>query len=311
MSKILWPEIYQKLGIKPVINARSWATALGGSIMPREVLDAMEDSSKSFIDIVELHKIAGKIIAKICKSEAGMVTSGCAAGQVLMSAACITGNDKNLIKQLPNPSTIRKEILIFKGQRNHYDSQFEMTGGVIKEFGTTELAIPEDLHKNIDDKTCAIAFVDYPFSNPGLGLEKTAEIAHEYNVPVIVDGSSRLPPVDNIYKFLDRGADMVAFSGGKGVRGPNNTGFIAGKKDLIEAAFEHMICFGSPKSTIGRAMKVSKECIVGLVTALEMFIDSDQEAIWNAWRNKAGFIIENLPDKLGLVGQVEENENRQ
>ena len=107
MSNILWPEIYKKLGVKPVINARSWVTNLGGSLMPREVLSAMDEASKAFLDIVELHKAAGKIIAKICKSESGLVTSGCAAGQVLMSAACITGTDKKLINELPNPSTLK------------------------------------------------------------------------------------------------------------------------------------------------------------------------------------------------------------
>ena len=156
MSDILWPEIYKKLGVKPVINAKSWVTRLGGSLMPREVLSAMEDASKSFIDIVELHKAAGKVIANICKAESGLVTSGCAAGQVLMSAACITGTDKKIIGELPNPSTLKKEILIFKGQRNHYDRNLEMTGAILKEFGEEERVFPEDLYENIYWKKGAV-----------------------------------------------------------------------------------------------------------------------------------------------------------
>ena len=311
MSDILWPEIYKKLGVKPVINARSWVTNLGGSLMPREVLSAMDEASKAFIDIVELHKAAGKIIAKICKSESGLVTSGCAAGQVLMSAACITGTDKKLINELPNPSTLKKEILIFKGQRNHYDRNFEMTGAVLKEFGEKDSVKPKDLYDNIDEKTCAVSFAMSPFLSLGLGVEETSKISHEFNIPLIIDASAVLPPSENLYKFLDQGADMIAFSGGKGIRGPQDTGFIAGKKNLIDAAFENMICFDSPKATIGRAMKVSKEGIVGLVTALEMFIDSDQNAIYESWKQKAQSIADQLNNKPGLNIQIEENENRQ
>lgn len=311
MSDILWPEIYKKLGVKPVINAKSWVTRLGGSLMPREVLSAMEDASKSFIDIVELHKAAGKVIANICKAESGLVTSGCAAGQVLMSAACITGTDKKIIGELPNPSTLKKEILIFKGQRNHYDRNLEMTGAILKEFGEEERVFPEDLYENINEKTCSVAYAMSPGLKLGLGVEKTAEIAHEFNIPLIIDASAVLPPMENLYKFIDHGADMIAFSGGKGIRGPQDTGFIAGNNDLIEAAFQNMICFDSPKATIGRSMKVSKESIVGLITALEMFIDSDQDAIWSSWREKAKFIVDQLNNRPGLNIQLEENENRQ
>ncbi|MBM31404.1 MAG: hypothetical protein CL764_00945 [Chloroflexi bacterium] len=311
MSNILWPEIYKKLGVKPVINARSWVTHLGGSLMPREVLSAMEEASKSFVDIVELHKSAGKIISKICKSESGLVTAGCAAAQVLMSAGCITGTDKKLISELPNPSTHKKEILIFKGQRNHYDKNFEMSGAVLKEFGDESDVSPKDLYQKIDEKTCAVAFAMSPFLSTGLGVLETAKIAHEFNVPLIIDASAVLPPVENLYRFIDQGADLIAFSGGKGIRGPQDTGILAGNKDLVDAAFENMICFDSPKATIGRSMKVSKEGIVGLVTALEMFIDSDQDAIWDSWRQKAQFIVEHVSSRAGLTIKLEENEDRQ
>ena len=296
MSYLEWPEVYRKLGIKPVINAQSWVTVLGGSIMRKEVLEAMNDASKVFVDMIELNKSAGKVIAKICNSEAGLVTNGCASAQVLMSAACMTGEDDYKVEKLPNTGGMKNEIIIFKGQRNRYDKAFETSGAIIKEFGTEEGATEEDLISMISNKTCAIAYVIMPFYKPGIGLEKTIEIAHKNSIPVILDAAAEIPPRSNLHRFINMGVDMVAFSGGKGIGGPQSSGILAGREDLINSAFKNSLNLHSNIACVGRPMKVSKENIIGLVTALELYLDSNEEEEYQSWKEKSEYIKNQLKD---------------
>ena len=296
MSYLEWPEVYRKLGVKPVINAQSWVTVLGGSIMRKEVLEAMNDASKVFVDMIELNKSAGKFIAKICNSEAGLVTNGCASAQVLMSAACMTGEDDYKVEKLPNTGGMKNEIIIFKGQRNRYDKAFETSGAIIKEFGTEEGATEEDLISMISNKTCAIAYVIMPFYKPGIGLEKTIEIAHKNSIPVILDAAAEIPPRSNLHRFINMGVDMVAFSGGKGIGGPQSSGILAGREDLINSAFKNSLNLHSNIACVGRPMKVSKENIIGLVTALELNLDSNEEEEYQSWKEKSEYIKNQLKD---------------
>tara|TARA_B100000029_G_scaffold516845_1_gene636206 strand:- start:4584 stop:5735 length:1152 start_codon:yes stop_codon:yes gene_type:complete len=296
MSYLEWPEVYRKLGVKPVINAQSWVTVLGGSIMRKEVLEAMNDASKVFVDMIELNKSAGKFIAKICNSEAGLVTNGCASAQVLMSAACMTGEDDYKVEKLPNTGGMKNEIIIFKGQRNRYDKAFETSGAIIKEFGTEEGATEEDLISMISNKTCAIAYVIMPFYKPGIGLEKTIEIAHKNSIPVILDAAAEIPPRSNLHRFINMGVDMVAFSGGKGIGGPQSSGILAGREDLINSAFKNSLNLHSNIACVGRPMKVSKENIIGLVTALELYLDSNEEEEYESWKEKSEYIKNQLKD---------------
>ena len=305
MSYLEWPEVYRKLGIKPVINAQSWVTVLGGSIMRKEVLEAMNDASKVFVDMIELNKSAGKVIAKICNSEAGLVTNGCASAQVLMSAACMTGEDDYKVEKLPNTEGMKNEVIIFKGQRNRYDKAFETSGAIIKEFGTEEDATEEDLISVISDKTCAIAYVIMPFYNPGIGLKKTIEIAHKNSIPVILDAAAEIPPRSNLHRFINMGVDMVAFSGGKGIGGPQSSGILAGREDLINSAFKNSLNLHSNIACVGRPMKVSKENIIGLVTALELYLDSNEEEEYDSWKEKSEYIKNQLKDIPNLDVKIE------
>ena len=304
MSYLEWPEVYRKLGIKPVINAQSWVTVLGGSIMRKEVLEAMNDASKVFVDMIELNKSAGKVIAKICNSEAGLVTNGCASAQVLMSAACMTGEDDYNVEKLPNTEGMKNEVIIFKGQRNRYDKAFETSGAIIKEFGTEEDATEEDLISVISNKTCAIAYVIMPFYKPGIGLKKTIEIAHKNSIPVILD-AAEIPPRSNLHRFINMGVDMVAFSGGKGIGGPQSSGILAGREDLINSAFKNSLNLHSNIACVGRPMKVSKENIIGLVTALELYLDSNEEEEYDSWKEKSEYIKNQLKDIPNLDVKIE------
>ncbi len=306
MTEQHWPEVYKKLGVKPVINAQSWVTSLGGSLMRPEVLRAMDEAATAFVDMKELNRAAGEIVARACGSDMGLVTAGCAAAEVLMAAACMTGVDEANVEQLPDTTGMKNEVLMFKGQRNRYDGAFQVPGARIVEFGHVDSALPYHLESAFTDQTCAVAYVMGPFIRHGLGLEKTIEIAHAHGVPVIVDAAAEVPPRDNLSKFIKMGADMVAFSGGKGLGGPQSAGLLAGRQNLMEAAYANSLNLDSPKAAIGRPMKVSKENLVGMVAALELYMDTDEIAMIDEWRSKASYIARKLEGIKGLRVVIED-----
>ena len=306
------PDPYVRLGLKPVINARSWVTALGGSLMRPEVLHAMDEAATCFVDMSELNAAAGRVVARACAAEAGLVTAGAAAGNLLMAAACMTGLDPMLVDRLPDTTGMKNEIAIFKGGRNHYDKTFETAGARLVEFGTLSGAKPYHLEAAINENTAAVAWIVAPFMRYPFPLQEAIEIAHVRDVPVIVDGAAEVPPVENLTKYIRLGADMVTFSGGKGIGGPQNTGLLAGRKDLIEAAYRNYMNEGSPMAGIGRPSKVSKESLVGLVTALELFLETDHETTWAGWREQASHVVNQLQGIPGLSVVLEDHDpNRQ
>jgi L-seryl-tRNA(Ser) seleniumtransferase len=296
----VWPEVYKKLGISPIINAQSWVTALGGSIMRPEVLQAMDDAANAFVDIKKLNRAAGEVIARSCGAEQGLVTAGCSAAQVLMVAACMTGQSEANVEQLPDTTGMKNEVILFKGQRNRYDKAFITAGATLIEYGTDESVTADDLDAAINENTACVAYVVAPFVPLGIGLEETIRVAHERGVPVIVDAAAEVPPRANLHKFHNMGADMVAFSGGKGIGGPQSSGILAGKADLVEAAVMNSLNLDSSVAGIGRPMKVSKENIVGLVTAIQLFTDSDEAAEWEGWKSKSQYVVERLADIEGV-----------
>ena len=306
MAEQHWPEVYRKLGVKPVINAQSWVTSLGGSLMRPEVLRAMDEAATAFIDIKELNRAAGEVVARACGADMGLVTAGCSAAEVLMAAACMTGLDEAKVEQLPNTKGMKNEILLFKGQRNRYDGAFRIPGAEIVEFGHIDSAKPYHLEAAFTEQTCAVAFVMSPFMQHGIGLEKTIEIAHAHGVPVIIDAAAEIPPRENLSKFIKMGVDMVAFSGGKGLGGPQSAGLLAGRRDLMEAAYLNSLNLDSAKAGIGRPMKVSKENIVGMVAALELYMDTDEAAIIEGWRSKSDYVVRKLNGIPGLRVVVED-----
>ena len=312
MSTLNTPRVYRDLGVKPVINAQSWVTKLGGSLMRPEVLQAMDEAATAFVDMSELNRAAGKVVARACEAEGGLVTAGCAAAEVLMAAACMTGQDEARVEQLPDTAGMKNEIVIFKGQRNRYDGAFTQAGANLVEFGMPNSARPYHLEAAITDRTCAVAYVIGPFISPGIGLAETIRVAHSKGVPVIVDAAAEVPPRSNLSRFIRMGADMVAFSGGKGIGGPQSAGLLAGKGDLVEAAFMNSLNLDSPRAGIGRPMKVSKENIVGMVTALQLFLEGDEEAEYAAWTSKSEVVKERLEDIPGLRVVIESDQpNRQ
>ena len=307
MTGAAWPEVYKKLGVSPVINAQSWVTAHGGSLMRPEVLQAMDDAAQVFVNMTDLNRAAGEVVARACGADKGLVTSGCAAAQVLMVAACMTGQNEDNVEQLPDTTGMKNEVILFKGQRNRYDKSFVTPGATLVEFGSETDATVEELESAITESTACIAFVVAPFLPTGIGLEETIRVAREHNVPVIVDAAAEVPPRANLSKFIKMGADMVGFSGGKGIGGPQATGLLAGNSDLMEAAFMNSLNLYASVAGIGRPMKVSKENIIGLVTAIELFTDSDEASEWAGWQSKAEFVLESLSGIPGLRVELEDD----
>ncbi|MBT3941272.1 MAG: aminotransferase class V-fold PLP-dependent enzyme, partial [Chloroflexi bacterium] len=288
------PGVYARLGVKPIINAQSWITALGGSLMAPEVMRAMQEASTAFVDLHELQGAAGKVLAQACGAEAGLVTGGAAASNVLMAAACMTGDDPSKIDRLPDSTGMKNELVLFDGHRNHYDSNYEIAGATIVPWGFAGSGKAYQLEEAINEKTCAMAWITAPFMHHPMSFAEAAKIAHSHGVPVIVDAAAEVPPAENLTRFIAEGADMVGYSGGKGIGGPQGTGLLVGRADLVDAAYQNHLNTRGTRAGVGRSAKASKEDIVGLVTALQIFNDTDHEAVWAGWRAGAVHIVDRL-----------------
>ena len=210
MPPLRTPESYARLGVKPVINAQSWVTALGGSLMRPEVLSAMNEAATCFVDMVELNRAAGKVVARACGAESGMVTAGASAAGTIAVAACMTGADRARVEQLPDSTGMKNEVVVFWGERNRYDMSFELPGARIVEWGVPGVGAAYQLDAAITDRTCAVAAVFQPQLKRGLPVSEMCEVAHARNVPVIVDAAAEVPPLINLTSFIDEGADWCS-----------------------------------------------------------------------------------------------------
>ena len=289
--------VYQRLGVAPIINAAGSITRLGGTRTRPETLELMSRAARVMVNIDELNRAAGKELARLTGAEAGFVCSGAAGGLLLQAAACIAGNDPVKMRKLPDTDGLKNEIVIHTMHRFPYDQAYRAAGAKMVEFGDYLFAHPWQLEGVINERTAAIAYLCAPFSsNKVMPLERVCEIAHANDVPVIVDAASMLPPRANLYRYLRAGADMVVYSGGKGVRGPQGSGILVGRADLIEAAAAQ----ASPAQFLGRGMKVAKEEIVGLVASLAAFVEEDEAAEMAAYLEMAQRAIDALVELPGL-----------
>ncbi|MGC9348866.1 MAG: aminotransferase class V-fold PLP-dependent enzyme [Anaerolineae bacterium] len=286
-------DIYDELGVTKVINGAATLTKLGGSLMPPEVLAAMAEAAQHFVDIDELQQKAGERIAAWTRNEAAYVSCGAAAGLALSTAACITGLDPEKRECLPYTEGMKNEVIIHKRGRVGYAFAIHQAGGTLVEIGTDEGASLDDLERAINDRTAALFyFWNANYLAGQVPLETCIEIAHQAGIPVIVDAAAQIPPVDNLWRFTHMGADLVLFSGGKGLRGPQSSGLILGRKDLIEAcAFN-----ACPRAFIGRPMKVGKEELVGLMTAVRRYLDLDHEKLMQTYEDQVQMVIAAFSD---------------
>jgi len=274
--------IYQKLGVQPVINCATTYTRLGGSIMAPHVAQAMADSAGAFVNVFDLQEAVGKRLAELTGNEAAYVSNGAAAALALATAAAITGDDVALMARLPiNLDGMKNQVVVHRTQRNWYDIAVRMTGIELVEIGHIMETYPWELDDAINERTAAVLyFAGSHLNRNTLPLEFVIERTHARGVPVIVDAAAQLPPVSNLWHFTrNLGADVAIFSGGKMLRGPQNSGLAVGTTKMIEA----MRLNGPPVQRIGRPMKVSKEAMIGLLTAVETYLETDHAAEALEW----------------------------
>jgi L-seryl-tRNA(Ser) seleniumtransferase len=290
----------EKLKVKSWINAANWSTTLGGSVLDPEVVAAMTEVASCWVSLAELLEKAGERVAQLTGAEAAYITSGAAAGTTLAAAACMTGTDPSKILRLPCTEGMRNEIILQRAQDNFFTNCFRAAGAKIVEVGHAYPVWPQPqmIENAVNEKTAALAYVNSYHCAPrgNVSIEEVQRIARKHEIPVIVDSASLLPPVSNLTKFVDLGIDLSIFSGGKGIRGPNDTGIVLGAgrrgKELIEAVKRNT----NPYESIGRGFKVSKEQIVGVVAALERFLQRDETTHYERLMATAQGLLRELAD---------------
>ena len=298
-------EVYKSLGVRPAITASGATTMYGGSKLRPEVYDAMNKASSVMVNIDELNIKAGEAIADMIGAEAAMITSGSGGGLILQAAACIAGSDPAKMSKLPDTTGMKNEIIIHKSHRFAYDQLYRAAGAKLVDIGDGLRVHPWMLENAINENTAAVAYLHCNFvSRRALTLKTVVEIAHSRNVPVIVDAASTLPPRSNFTKHIAEGADLVQFSGGKGVRGPQGTGILLGKKELIDAAYAN----ASPHQFIGRGMKVAKEEIIGLVEALRIFLDEDENEQMERYQKMCEKVLDAFVEVPDLKVEIKHDE---
>jgi uncharacterized pyridoxal phosphate-dependent enzyme len=289
-------DIYDRLGVKKVINAQGSISKIGGSLMAPEVLAAMGEAAQSFVEISEFLNKAGRHLATLIGVEAAFITSGAAAGLVLSTAACMTGKDPAKIFCLPDTQGMKNEVIIHRQQRNHYDSCIRQVGVRLVEIGLARETHPWELKNAISERTAAIVYFTAYARRNSLPLPEVIALAHTARVPVIVDAADELPPATNLRHFTDEGADLAIFSGGKAIGGPQGSGLVLGNRDLIEACALNAF----PNYAIGRPMKIGKEEIAGLVIAVERYLSKDIGVEFATRDRQVSKILEALKDVPGI-----------
>ena len=314
--------IYDTLNVRTIINGTGTFTRLGGTLMAPEVVAAMAEAAKHFVCLEELQFAAGQVIAELTGAEAGYVTSGAQAALVLSVAACITGLDPTKMDRMPDTTGLPNQVIMARVHRNSYDHAVETGGGRIVTVGTPERVTVADYAAAITDQTAAILFL--PWGRGGITLPEVVEMARSHGIPVVVDGAGRLEDPDNLRAFIRDGADLAVFSGGKFVRGPQASGFVAGRRKLISAiAWQHLDMDVTPavwaaprelldveampfvpRQGIGRGYKAGKEEIVGLITALRLFVQRDHAAERATQARRLQLLAERVSEVPYLSGEV-------
>ncbi len=260
-------DYFEDLGVRPLINASGTFTAMTASLMPREVMDAINYASKHYVMLDELHDKVGERIASTLRCEAAMVTAGAASALTLGTAAVLTGTDREKVVALPNLSGMKSEVIIQKSHRFGYDHAVRNTGVRLVEVETRE-----QLEQAINPQTAMMLFYNNNNTVGQIRDDEFVQLGKKHGIPTFNDCAADVPPVENLWKYTAMGFDLVTFSGGKGIRGPQSAGLLLGPKPLIAAARLN----GPPNSdSIGRGMKVNKEEMLGMLVALELYVEKD------------------------------------
>src|SRR5579863_6368273 len=288
-------DYYERLGVAPFINAAGTYTILTASIMPDEVQAAVALAAKKPVHLLVLHEAAGNYLAKKLRCGGALITSGASAGLTLGTAACVTMGNKEAIVNIPTDvSGLKNEVIVQKAHRYEYDHAMRNCGVKVVEVETIE-----QYQNAFTEKTVMTNF--FNAEDAPIGREDWIRVAHQHGVPCFNDAAADVPPISNLWNYTQMGFDLVAFSGGKGMRGPQCTGLLLGRKDLIDAARLN----NSPNSNaVGRGLKVSKEDIVGMVAAVDWFMSQDDATMEAEFRKRADRIAEQVKKVPSVKTQV-------
>jgi len=288
--------VYEELGVTTVINGQGTMTMLGGSLMRPEVESVMALAGQHFVNIPELEVAAGKRIAEMLKlppDYSALVTCGAAAAMLSGLAGILTKDNPQFIRQIPDLAGMKSEVIIQKSHRNPFDHQLRATG-----IRLVEIVDRDDLRKAVNEKTAMMHFTNFANAAGQIKVEEWAKFGKEYKVPTFIDAAADTPPVSHLWDYANMGYDLIAFSGGKAIRGPQCAGLLVGRKDLVSYALLN----NSPhEDTIGRSQKVGKEEIVGMVKALECYLQEDHEALNKEWQNRLELISTEVSKVPGVT----------
>ena len=288
--------VYEELGVTTVINGQGTMTVLGGSLMRPEVEAVMALAGRHFVNIPDLEVAAGKRITEMLKLPEGygaLVTSGAAAAMQSGLAGILTGDNRKFIEQLPDLTGMKSEVIIQRSHRNPFDHQLRSTGVKL-----VVVESREDLKKAITPQTAMMHFTNFADNDGQIKVEEWVKLAHENGLPAFIDAAADTPPVSHLWDYAKMGYDLIAFSGGKAVRGPQCAGRLVGKNDLVAYALLN----NSPhEDTLGRSQKVGKEEIVGMVKALESYLKEDHEALNKEWQRRLDFISGEVSKIAGVT----------
>lgn len=289
-------DYFPELKLRPFINAGEPYTALTGSLMPPEVVEAIEYASKRYVRLNELQDAVGQRIASLVGCEAAMVTAGAASALTLGAAACLTGTNIELVRRLPDTTGMKTEVIIQKSHRYGYDHAVRNCGVRFVEVETRE-----ELERAINERTVMMLFYNRHDSIGQVHAAEFAELGKKHGIPTFNDCAGDVPPAGNLSKYIKMGYDLVTFSGGKGLRGPQSAGLLLGRKDLLQAARLN----GPPNSdSIGRGQKVNKEELLGMMVSVEIYLSRDHAADFREWEQRVKLIAEGVGSIKGVTTEM-------
>lgn len=290
-------DYFKELGLRTFINAAGTYTALTGCLMSKEVMDAINYASLQYVGLNELQDKVGERIAELLDCEAAMVTAGAFSAITLGTAGVITGKDLDKVKRIPTDmSGMKHEVIIQKSHNIGYAHAIRNAGAKMVVVETRD-----EMEAAINQNTAMMWFLNYANPKGQVQYEEFLELGKKYGIPTFNDCAADVPPVENLWKYTKMGFDLVCFSGGKGIRGPQSTGLLLGKKEFIEAA---RLSAPPNGDTVGRGMKVNKEEILGQLVALELYLTKDHEAEWALWEDQIKLISDSASSVPGVETEI-------
>ncbi len=289
-------DLYKDLGVRTFINCAGTYTALTGSLMPKEVTDAITFGTSQYVELDELQDRVGERISELLKCEYATVSSGCFGAMSIATAGVMCGMDNNKVIQLPNTDGMKNEVILQESHYMGYCQALTNVGAKLVKIKSTK-----DLEKSINSKTAMLWFLNAGNDKGSIKWQEFVDLGKKHNIPTFIDCAADVPPVENLFRFTKMGFDLVAFSGGKGLRGPQSAGLLLGNKKLIKAARLHTPPRGV---TIGRGMKVNKEEVLGMLTALELYLKKDHDKEWKMWEGQIQMISDSARSFDGVKSEI-------